>query len=152
MGPSPGAKRGWLIQVLALTNQHTMQNSRIDMKYSRQGESDSLAAARLSNANHISSTQSHRPCLALNRCWRWEALRLDSRQKVVREAHLFEGRDWLWNIAPRHLHIVKIISITWNCDSTSTYNDLLFAPELLNLLITARRYTFIFNVEVLLEL
>ena len=102
------------------------------MQHCGQRKRDGLAGSRLGDSDHIATTESHGPRLALDRSRRREALGADGAHDVLGEADLIKGGDGARHVAALHLHLLR-------------------PSELLDFAVGAGRDALVLDVEVLLK-
>jgi len=105
MGPSPGARSGWLKMNIInfIFNGMIERMLRIDVQHCGKGKRYRFSRSSLSNGDNISTTEGHRPCLALNRSGGGESLGADGGHQVFGEPNLVKGCDRPRNVTALNL-------------------------------------------------
>lgn len=103
-GDGPIARgQQWLTTSMSKSRQPGNVYLRIDVEHGWKSKGNRLSTPCLCNCNNISTAQCHWPRLALDWCWRGEALGTNRRHDVLRETSLVKGPYWSWNSVPLNL-------------------------------------------------
>ena len=73
------------------------------MQHGRQGKRNSFTGACLGDSYDVAASESHGPCLALNRRWLRKALLLDGGDEVVGETNLVKVGNGSWDVSALYL-------------------------------------------------